>query len=154
MQFVPVDGRTNPRTDSAHALSAATVVHGEVQHILASACQDCHSNDTRWPWYSKVAPASLLLMEDVQHGRRALNFSEWTVRTGAKPARAMGLLTAVCEDVQSRRMPPGAYQWLHPEARLTSVQIETLCGWTRSQTALLRSEMIHRAAARVPSRPK
>ncbi|HMA79693.1 MAG TPA: heme-binding domain-containing protein, partial [Candidatus Binatia bacterium] len=70
LQFVPVD-RANPPEHDQLAVPA------EVQAILRRACYDCHSNETNWPWYSQIAPASLLLANDVKEGRREVNFSTW-----------------------------------------------------------------------------
>lgn len=73
------------------------------------ACFDCHSNQTVWPWYSNIAPASWLLQRDVDEGRRHLNFSTWGAGQGAESA----------EMVSSGEMPPLRYQLAHPEARLS-----------------------------------
>lgn len=86
--------------------------------LARRACFDCHSNQTRWPWYSHVAPASWLLQADVDEGRRVLNFSEWN-RTYDDAAES-------AETVREREMPPRTYLLLHPEARLDAAQREAL----------------------------
>lgn len=87
--------------------------HG-TRALAQRACFDCHSNETRWPWYSNVAPVSWLLQADVDEGRRVLNFSEWT--RGYEEAQESG------ETVRNREMPPRSYLLLHPEARLSDVE--------------------------------
>ena len=71
IQFIPVD-RTNPPVTREVAWDSA-----ETARIARRACYDCHSNETVWPWYSNIAPASLLVASDVRDGRSYLNFSEW-----------------------------------------------------------------------------
>ena len=70
IQFIPVD-RSNPPVEEE------IVVAPQIQAVLKRACYDCHSNETIWPWYSQVAPASWLLAWDVHEGREELNFSTW-----------------------------------------------------------------------------
>ena len=96
---------------------------------------DCHSNETRWPWYSKVAPLSWGVARDIARARKALNLSEWAVRIGQRPAMAVGYLAAICAGVQQDRMPLAKYRLLHPESRLTHADKEALCSWTKAEIA-------------------
>ena len=73
------------------------------------ACFDCHSNETKWPWYSNIAPMSWLVQRDVDEGRKHMNLSEWTQGQGFAAA-AM---------VEADEMPPFQYLLAHPEARLS-----------------------------------
>jgi len=73
------------------------------------ACFDCHSNQTVWPWYSNIAPASWLIQRDVDEGREHLNFSTWKPGDGDEAS----------EMVASGKMPPFQYMLAHPEARLS-----------------------------------
>ena len=86
----------------------------EIRALAERACFDCHSNQTRWPWYSHVAPVSWLVQSDVDEGRRVLNFSEWT--RGNEEAQESG------ETVRDREMPPRTYLLMHPEAKLTNAE--------------------------------
>ena len=90
----------------------------ETRALAERACFDCHSNKTRWPWYSNVAPASWLVQADVDEGRRMLNFSEWT--SEYEDAQESG------ETVRNREMPPRSYLLLHPEARLSDAERQQL----------------------------
>jgi mono/diheme cytochrome c family protein len=88
---------------------------GDGTRALAKrACFDCHSNETAWPGYARVAPVSWLVRHDVDEGRRELNFSDWTdgSREGERPEE-------IRKAIEEGEMPPLAYRLLHPEARLT-----------------------------------
>ena len=116
----------------------------EVSLILDKACADCHSNATRWPAYSRLAPLAWLVNEDVWRGRAALNFSEWGVQAGRKPGTAIGTLLAVCEAAKTRHMPPVAYRLMHRSAVLSAAEGEALCQWTTAGVERAKVQMAHR----------
>jgi hypothetical protein len=89
----------------------------EVRALAVRACFDCHSNETRWPWYSFVAPVSWFVAHDVYDARDDLNFSEWDQPQESKKAAKL---------VRNRAMPLEAYLWLHSEADLTNDEREAL----------------------------
>lgn len=91
---------------------------GPGKMVAEAGCYDCHSNLTKWRWYSNIAPPSWLIENDVQGGRSALNFSEWD-----KPQPDAGELI---EKVESGEMPPLQYKVAHGEARLSSKEKEEL----------------------------
>ncbi len=126
-QLVPVS-RENPPVESE------VPVAGEARTVLVRACFDCHSNQTVWPWYSRIAPASWLLAKDVREGREELNFSTWT-RYDAKKQRK--LLRESLEEVREGEMPLRVYTLAHPEARLSAADIATLERWISEQVAAL-----------------
>lgn len=102
----------------------------EIAATLRTACYDCHSSETQWPWYSRVAPMSWWLVEHVNEGRRELNFSDWPhddARRAAKKWRS------IANEVGSGAMPLPSYTWNHPEARLTEAQRDTLVTWARGE---------------------
>ena len=86
--------------------------------LAVRACFDCHSNETHWPWYSHVAPASWMLQNHVDEGRETLNFSEWN--RGHQEAGEAG------DEVRDGEMPPRSYLLLHPEARLSAAEKDAL----------------------------
>jgi len=124
IQLVPVQ-RSNPPADGAMALPA-----GEVGEILTSACMDCHSHETVWPWYAGVAPVKFLVAKHVNDGRRNLNFSTWATQ---ELSRRDHKLEEIVEVVKSGEMPEGSYTWLHPEARLTDAQRYALTAWAEAE---------------------
>ncbi len=119
IQLIPVD-RTNPPVESE--IPAPEVV----KVILKRVCYDCHSNETVWPWYSRVAPISWLVAWDVHEGREELNYSTWN-RYGAKEQGKM--IKESWEEVEEREMPPWFYVPLHPEARLSDEDRRVLRAW-------------------------
>jgi heme-binding protein len=122
IQFVPVN-RTNPPIESDFRASA------EVVSVLRRACYDCHSNETTWPWYSRVAPVSWVIAHDVNKGRAALNFATWNQLSTEKQAEAM---TESWEEVAEGKMPTWYYVALHPEARLSTQDRSVLRAWSGS----------------------
>ncbi|HEX6765479.1 MAG TPA: heme-binding domain-containing protein [Polyangiaceae bacterium] len=89
----------------------------EVRALAHRACFDCHSNETRWPWYSFVAPVSWFIANDVYGARGDLNFSEWNEEQEVKKAPKL---------VRKEAMPLRPYLWLHGDAVLTSEERERL----------------------------
>ncbi len=121
MQLVRPE-KANPKVHGDLTLAAQYEVPGEVQRILERACGDCHSNRTRWPWYSQVAPASWLLADHVKDGRRHFNMDDFTEEMSIKD---------ICQEIRVGSMPLKSYLLLHPEAKLSGAEIQTVCAWTR-----------------------
>lgn len=123
IQLVPSE-RTNPPAEPAAALP--------MHPVFQRACSDCHSNQTRWPWYSHVAPASWFLVGHVNHARSHLNVSEWT---RFAPGEAAGKLAGMCRLARKGAMPLGSYLLLHRDARLSAEDLSALCDWTERERA-------------------
>lgn len=141
-QFVPA-GRTNPPVSQDRSIESHVRMTPEVAGLLERSCADCHSNRTDWPWYSRVAPASWLVVEHVDDGRRHLNFSDWA-RYDDDEAGAM--LEHICHEAKRGTMPLGSYTLLHGDAKLSPADIKTLCDWTNGERRRI-------ASARRPARP-
>ena len=119
-QFVRVE-RVNPPVHSdIHADS-------EVATILRNTCYNCHSNETVWPWYSNVAPASWLIASDVSGGRRHLNFSEWESYDIDTQSHK---LKSIAEEITDRAMPPWYYSMVHRGSRLSEAERTKILSWT------------------------
>ena len=114
--------KSNPPVVAQNTLQAQYEVPPEVQRILERSCGDCHSNRTRWPWYSHVAPVSWMLADHVKDGRRHFNMDDFTEEMSLKD---------VCQEIRVGSMPPKGYVLMHPEAKLTGAEIQTVCAWTR-----------------------
>lgn len=123
-----------PQADPALGLAARAVVSDTVMSTLRRACFDCHSYETRWPWYARVPIASWLLERDVNRGRGQLNFSTWAQYSTFERA---DLLDKVCERITAGAMPLRPYLLLHREARLSQADIAGLCEWSRTEAARL-----------------
>lgn len=126
--------RSNPPVDAAQRLEAVAAPPAAVQATLQRACYDCHSNETRWPWYARLPPASWLVARDVNEGRAELNFSAWGGYTAARQARK---LQEACEMVERGEMPIGIYVTMHPEARLEAGDVQAICAWAQAESARL-----------------
>lgn len=120
IQLVPVD-RTNPPVETEVPAS------DEVRAILHRACYDCHSNETRWPWHSRIAPVSWLVAKDVREGLEELNFSTWNRLRPKDRAKA---LRKSWKEIEDGEMPPLRYLPPHPEARLSDDDRARLLQWT------------------------
>jgi len=123
MQAVPVS-RTNPPATGEIAVPLA------VDGVLQRACYDCHSNETRWPWYAWIAPASWLVVHDVNEARAEMNFSAWTSIPERKRRKLLGEIVEVLEE---DAMPLWYYLLLHPGARLDAADEATLVTWARAE---------------------
>ena len=124
MQFVQPD-RTNPRVAPSASLLIGTPP--EITALLDRSCRDCHSNDTRWPLYSYVAPMSWLVADHVSHGRDHFNYSEWTAYDSDDQDKLLG---AMCSLTQRDRMPLPSYRLIHRGAKLSPDDVKTLCAWS------------------------
>ena len=125
IQFVQPE-RTNPITEQSQTIQASLTVPQEVNNILERACYDCHSNNTKWPFYAYIAPASWLVSHDVTEGREQLNFSEWGKYRQSKQIRK---LSAIAGEVTDCAMPMPKYVPLHPEAKLTDTDRKIVSDW-------------------------
>jgi hypothetical protein len=117
--------QTNPPSDPSASLM--TKAPREVAQIFDRSCRDCHSNDTRWPLYSQVAPLSWLVASDVREGRDHFNYSEWT---SIDPDDQDKLLGGVCTLAKRNRMPLWQYWLIHRGAKLSPADVATLCAWS------------------------
>ena len=113
---------------SLDAFTAETNPSNEVVAIFKSACFDCHSDHTRYPWYAQVAPISFWLDDHIEHGKGHLNFSEWG---SYSPKRKDHKLEEVIEMVEEKEMPLPSYTWTHKDAILDEAQIAALINWAK-----------------------
>lgn len=131
--------RTNPPVDPKREIHSMVAVDPAIAGAFSRSCNDCHSNQTVWPWYSHVAPASWLVICDVNKGRDELNFSEWGMYV---PEKKVELLEGICKEVTEGEMPGVSYTLLHPNAKLTAADVNAICRWTRTttQSAAVRAD--------------
>jgi Haem-binding domain len=134
MQFVRPTFKDPPH----EPLLEGAVVPTPVKRIFERACQDCHSNNTQWPWYAKVSPVSLLIADDVNKGRAFLNLSEWNRYS---EGRKLGYLASMAEATRNRKMPPPVYSAMHVHARLTDQERDLIAAWARDERARVRSNV-------------
>ena len=127
--------RTNPPVAPGGDISASLPPPPPIAALLHAACYDCHSDETRWPWYSRVAPASWLVISDVNEGRRHLNLSDWPKDS----VRAAKKLERISEELDYKEMPPAKYTALHADARLAEDQRKALMQWLDDTAAKLKA---------------
>ena len=140
--------RTNPPVAPGHDLLATNAPPPQIAALLHAACYDCHSYETKWPWYSHIAPVSWLVASDVKGGRERLNFSDWP---HDQPERAAKRLERISEELDYKDMPPAKYTLLHPEARLTDGQRQELIQWADEEAARLKAAATNAMNERLPS---
>ena len=125
LQAVPVD-RSNPPVQDSRTIFATEALPAKVGTVLRRSCEDCHSNQTRWPWYSYVAPMSWIVAHDVHAARRQMNFSEWA---GYSDKKREEKLNGICEQVTNGDMPEGKYAIIHRRARVSQDERAAVCAW-------------------------
>ncbi len=121
---------TNPQTDPALSIRNYKGVPPEVLTTMEHACFDCHSNETRWPWYSYVTPVNYLIASDVNVGRKHVNFSEWNDYSVGKLKSS---LDNIYDQVYNNEMPLPKYKWMHREANLTPAEVKMICDWASGE---------------------
>lgn len=112
--------------DKTKDISVSYVVPEDVKAILAKACNDCHSNTTRYPWYAEIQPAAWWLNSHINDGKRHLNFNEFD---GYRIARQYKRLEDCIEEVKEGGMPLSSYTLIHKDAILTEAEKQTLFNW-------------------------
>jgi len=125
--------RTNPPVVSD--MMASNTPPPQIAAMLHAACYDCHSYETKWPWYAHIAPVSWLIASDVNDGRRDMNLSDWP----NDPMRAAKRMEDMSEKIGYDEMPPSKYTAIHADARLTEAQRKELTGWLDAAARLKSS---------------
>jgi len=126
IQFIPVP-RENPPVEREPQWDSP-----QTRDLAAAACFDCHSNETAWPWYARVAPFGWVVWYDVTEGREALNFSDWERHARAEfvdpddPFPPRRLSERITDAIRDGSMPLGTYRLAHPVARLSDAEKEAL----------------------------
>lgn len=116
-------------TDNPGDIIKSGLVSQDVAILLKTSCYSCHSNETKYPWYSHVAPSSWLVGHDVREGREELNFSRWQDYDVRK---ILGKLDDITAEVGEGRMPLGIYTIMHPSAKLNDEQRKLIVAWAEA----------------------
>jgi hypothetical protein len=136
IQFVTPE-RTNPAFDQSLAIAAQAEFTPPISTMIKASCFDCHSNETRWPWYSYIAPVSWLVADDVTTARRNLNFSEWGKYPKSKRVLKLG---QIYEQVSRGEMPLKKYLLMHADAKLSAADRDSILGWTERERDRITDE--------------
>ena len=127
-------GRVRNAVSATPLLADASVPPG-VLEIVTKACQNCHSEKTEWPIYSRVAPMSWMIEKDVRDARSHMDLSRWS---SYDSDHRQELLSEIGSLVRNHNMPLPRYLLLHPEARLSDSEVDHLYQWARSERKRLK----------------
>ncbi|OSZ78338.1 cytochrome C [Chitinophagaceae bacterium IBVUCB1] len=135
IQFIRPEKNTATAA-SANDISTRYTVPDDVNTILQKACNDCHTNNTTYPWYSNIQPVGWWLQNHVNEGKAELNFSEFAAYKNKKAAHKM---EEVVEMVEAGEMPLRSYTIAHTDAKLTSEEKATLVAWAKALHQQIKS---------------
>lgn len=136
LAFVHPFGNAKVANPRKQLMVSAQIEH-PVLNMMQRACQNCHSEQTTWPLYSRVAPISWLIEKDVQEGRSHWNMSKWD-EYGIDERE--DILSRIGAMVRNRQMPLPRYLLLHPEAKLSDADVELLYQWSHRERKRLKTE--------------
>ena len=125
IQFVPY-GRPSNQPLAGKEIFQVADVPADVETLLKNACFDCHSQMTKFPWYSNVAPVSWLVARDINEGREHLDFSLWGDFTKKEKLK---VLDKIGDEVSEKNMPMQIFTLMHAEARLTDAERTVIVKW-------------------------
>ena len=134
--FYPVK-KTNPTLENNKDYLAQAFVPENISAMVKTACYDCHSNTTDYPWYSHIAPFSWLISSHVKDGRAHVNFSEWQSLNSKNEKHT---LEKCAEVIQEGEMPLNSYLLLHANARLSETERKALVSWFTNAAAQISYE--------------
>jgi len=135
--FHPEKNKTNEQ--QPNYIGNVFPVPEDVKAILTKACNDCHSNNTRYPWYSKFQPVDWWMNNHVIDGKKHLNLDDYT----SKNLRSQyHRLEEIAEQVKKGEMPLDSYTWIHKDANLTESEKNTLISWTNAAKASMEAKYL------------
>lgn len=124
IQFIRPEKNVSPEV--VNDISTVMNVPKNVQEIIKTSCGDCHSNNTKYPWYSEIAPVSWYLASHVNDGKKHLNFSEWAAYNKNQKEH---IIKDLKKELKSKEMPLNSYLWIHKEAIVSPEQYKILLDW-------------------------
>jgi hypothetical protein len=127
IQFIR-PARNISTSPSPHDISTEYTVPDSVKNIMAVACNDCHTNNTRYPWYANIQPVGWWMQNHINGGKRHLNFSEFTTYDTKKQYKKMD---QAADQVKDGEMPIDSYLWIHKDAKLTQQEKDLLVDWAQ-----------------------
>ena len=136
IQFIH-PSRNISKGDQPGNIAHAFNVPAEVKTILDKACMDCHSNNTRYPWYFKIQPVDWWLTHHVNEGKRELNFDEYTNKTLRYQYHKM---ESTVDQVKKGEMPLDSYLWMHKDATLSEEEKNVLINWAQGITNEMKAK--------------
>lgn len=132
IQFVPKPAKNLEASIPDTHISKFVSIPAGVHEILKEACMDCHSNHTRYPWYSRLQPVAWWMGDHVAEGKKELNFSEFGSYSTKKQQKKW---EEIAKEVRKKKMPIKSYTYTHSGARLNESEREILASWAESHLA-------------------
>ena len=129
IQFIR-PSRNNSEPVPAAEFVASFGVPDSINSLLQSSCYDCHSNHTRYPWYSNIQPFGWILTRHIKRGKSELNFSEFAEYSVRKQTSK---LKAIASQIEDNEMPLPSYKWMHKSASLSEDEKTKIISWMRSK---------------------
>ena len=129
IQFFPID-KKNPPVNIGMEFVNIKNTPENIAQVLKTSCYDCHSNETKYPWYSSIAPSSWFLKNHIDEGRKELNFSTFAVY---EPKRQIHKMEECMEMIEKKEMPLESYYIGHQDAKLTDQQRQMLIKYFKAQ---------------------
>ncbi len=123
--------------DQPNYIGKTFSIPGDVKSVLRKACNDCHSNNTRYPWYSNIQPVDWWLNKHIKEGKKGLNLDEYTNKRLRYQFHKM---EEVIEMVKEGKMPLNSYTWLHKDAKLSKDEKDKLINWANSVMDTLKAK--------------
>lgn len=136
IQFFRPEKNIHPG-DQPNAITKKFPVTSDVKTILDKACMDCHSNNTRYPWYYNIQPVAWWLADHVSEGKKELNFDEYINR---RPRFQYRRMEQTIELVKDGEMPLDSYTWTHKDAILTEEEKTKIYDWAKSVRSALEAQ--------------
>lgn len=136
IQFVPNE-LPAVETSNPGDLIGSGIVSDDLAGMLKTSCYDCHSNETKYPWYSHVAPVSWLVAKDVREAREELNFSNWAAYDMLEKLEK---LDDIAIEVSEGEMPMGIYTVIHTSAKLDDAQRQQIVEWAEATMDVVAEE--------------
>lgn len=126
IQFFRPEKNVSAQT-SRNDITTLYTMPGDVKNIMERACYDCHSNNTRYPWYAEIQPVAWWMADHVEEGKEHINYSEFAAYGLRKQYHKM---EETEEMVKENHMPLDSYTWMHKDAKLTSEERQRLSQWS------------------------
>lgn len=120
-----------------NSIGTRYAIPGPVESVLEKACTDCHSNNTSYPWYSKIQPVDWWLDGHIRDGKKELNLDEYTNKSLRYQYHKM---EEVIEMVKDETMPLESYTWIHKDAKLTAEERSVLTNWAQGVMDTMRAK--------------
>jgi hypothetical protein len=141
-QFIQPPKNNGPAA-TPNDITHVVQVPDTVMSLLKQACYDCHSNNTRYPWYNRITPVNWWLRHHVNEGKRELNFSEFAKGSFRRKIRK---LDETAEQVEKHEMPISSYTWIHKDARLNDAERKLLIDWANTAKAKVEQDSLQAAS--------